>query len=338
MFRTKVTDLLGIQYPIVGGTMMWITTPEFTAAVSEAGGLGTLASFNYPTKREFREAIDLVRNATDKPFAVNVNLFPAQRPVNADEYLDVILEKKIRIVETSGGKVNEEWGKRFKEAGITWIHKCVGVRYARKAERLGADIITVVGFENGGATGTLDLGTLVLVPSVVDGVRVPVIGGGGVSDGRGLAALLSLGAQGVIIGTRLLLTKEAPIHPGLKEALLKASELDTQLILRSLGRTHRVWSNSAASECISLEKAHADESQIIKAASGDRSRVMYRDGNVDLGVLPCGQGIGLARDIPTVKELFDRIIEEAGRIVMGLVQSNSARCEKGSRSTDSYFR
>jgi NADH:quinone reductase (non-electrogenic) len=322
MFRTKITERLGIERPILGGVMMWITNPEFTAAVSEAGGLGILASFIYPSRQEFAEAIDQVRAATDKPFAVNVNLFPAQRPVNMDEYIDVILEKGVRIVETSGPKVTEEMGKRFKEAGILWMHKCVGLRYALKAERLGADIVTVVGFENGGATGELDLGTLVLVPSVVRGVRVPVIGGGGVSDGRGFAALLALGAQGVILGTRLLLTKEAPIHPHLKQALLNASELDTVLILRSIKNTHRVWSNSAARECVSLEASNAELADMISIVSGQRSRAMYRDGRIDGGVLPCGQGIGLARDIPSVKELFDRIIGEAGQILRDLARSS----------------
>ncbi len=324
MFRTKVTELLGIEHPILGGVMMWITTPEFTAAVSEAGGLGILASFIYPSREEFAQAIDQVRAATGKPFAVNVNLFPAQRAVNVDEYIDVLIEKRVRIVETSGPKVTEEMGRRFKEAGILWMHKCVGLRYAQKAEKLGADIVTVVGFENGGATGELDLGTLVLVPSVVAGVRVPLIGGGGVSDGRGFAALLSLGAQGVIMGTRLLLTREAPIHPQLKQALLNASEQDTVLVLRSIKNTHRVWANAAARECVSLENARAQLSDMISIVSGQRSRAMYLDGRIDGGVLPCGQGIGLARDIPSIQELFGRIIEEAARVLRDLARSSGA--------------
>src|SRR5271157_3572738 len=243
MFQTRVTNLLDIKYPIVGGTMMWISTPEFTASISNAGGLGVLASAMYSTSQQFAAAVDRLLDLTDKPFAVNLNLFPAMRPIDNNEYLDVLLQKGIKIVETSGHSAPEELCARFKDAGMTWIHKCVGLRYALKVQEMGADIVTVVGYENGGATGKLDIGTLVLVPRVADSVRVPVIGGGGVCDGRSFLAVLSLGAEGVIMGTRLLATQEAPIHDNLKQALLKAQEVDTRLIMRSIGATHRVWEN-----------------------------------------------------------------------------------------------
>ncbi len=311
MFSTRVTEMLGIRYPIVGGAMMWISTPEFVAAISNAGGLGILASAMYDRKEDLAEAVDRVRERTREPFAVNLNLFPAMRPIDNREYLDVLLEKGVRIVETSGHSAPEDLCTRFKEAGMVWIHKCVGIRYALKVQDMGADMVTVVGYENGGATGKLDLGTLVLVPRVVESVRIPVIGGGGVSDGRGLLAVLALGAEGVIIGTRLLLTQEARIHPRIKEALVEASELDTRLIMRSINATHRVWANAAAQQCAEAEARGAALEEILGIVAGARAKQMYAQGELDLGILSCGQGVGLAHDIPTVAELFERIVGQA---------------------------
>jgi NADH:quinone reductase (non-electrogenic) len=313
MFQNRLTEMLGIKYPIVGGTMMWISNAEFTAAISNGGGLGVLASAMFSTKEAFADALDRLNDLTDKPFAVNLNLFPTMRPIDNNVYLDVLLEKGVKIVETSGHSAPEELCSRFKKAGLTWIHKCVGVRYAIKVEKMGADIITVVGYENGGATGRLDIGTLVLVPKVVDSVKVPVIGGGGVSDGRGFLALMALGAQGVIIGTRMLTTREAPVHENLKRALVEATELDTMLVMRSIGATHRVWANAAARKCAELEENKADLAQILQVVSGERAKQLYVQGDLDAGIVSCGQGIGLVNDIPTVKEVLDRIIEEATR-------------------------
>jgi nitronate monooxygenase len=183
---------------------------------------------------------------------------------------------------------------------------------------MGTDIITVVGYENGGATGKLDIGTLVLVPRVAETIKVPVIGGGGVSDARGLLAVLALGAQGVIIGTRLLATKEAPIHENLKKALIEASELDTMLVMRSIGATHRVWANAAAKKCLELEADAAGLPEILKVVAGENAKRMYDEGEVDVGVISCGQGIGMVHNIPTVQELFDGIISEAIEIAKRL--------------------
>jgi NAD(P)H-dependent flavin oxidoreductase YrpB (nitropropane dioxygenase family) len=313
MFQNRLTEMLGIKYPIVGGTMMWISNAEFTAAVSNGGGLGVLASAMFSTKEAFADALGRLNDLTDKPFAVNLNLFPTMRPIDNNIYLDVLLEKGVKIVETSGHSAPEELCSRFKQAGLTWIHKCVGVRYAIKVEKMGADIITVVGYENGGATGRLDIGTLVLVPKVVDSVKVPVIGGGGVSDGRGFLALMALGAQGVIMGTRMLTTREAPVHENLKRALVEATELDTMLVMRSIGATHRVWANAAAKKCAELEENKADLTQLLQVVSGERAKQLYVQGDLDAGIVSCGQGIGLVNDIPTVKEVLDRIIEEATR-------------------------
>ena len=320
MFKTNVTELLNIKYPIIGGTMMWISDAEFVAAVSNAGGLGILASAIYDSKEKFAGAIDRIHELTDRPFAVNLNLFPAMRPIDNNEYLKVMIEKNVRIVETSGHGAPVELYSRFKEAGMIWIHKCVGIRYALKVQELGADIVTVVGYENGGATGKLDIGTLVLVPAVKDALSIPVIGGGGVSDGRGLAALLSLGADAVIIGTRLLATEECPINIKLKHALVNATELDTMLIMRSINATHRVWSNAAAEKCADLESQGADFNKIYGVISGDNARKMFCDGDLDAGILACGQGVGLTHDIPTVKDLFIRIMSQAKETAKALLK------------------
>jgi nitronate monooxygenase len=184
MFQTKITGMFGIKYPIVVGTMMHLSRAEMVAAASNAGALGVLASANFQTKEEFRQEVKKLKGMTDKPFAVNLNLFPALRPIDNWEYLEVIFEEGIKIVETSGHKAPDELAKDLKAQGITLIHKCVGVRYALKAESIGADVVTVVGYENGGATGTLDITTLCLVPRVVDALKIPVIGGGGVEIGR----------------------------------------------------------------------------------------------------------------------------------------------------------
>ncbi len=320
MFKNKITRMLGIKYPIIGGTMMSISKADFVAAISNAGGLGILASAIYHSKQDFAAAIDRIRQLTDKPFAVNINLFPSIRPINNDDYMDVLVEKKVKIVETSGHSAPEELCARFKQAGMTWIHKCVGIRYAKKVEKMGADIVTVVGYENGGATGKLDIGTIVLVPCIKDAVDLPVIGGGGVSDGRGVAAVLSLGASAVIIGSRLMMTKECPIHDNLKQSLCNATELDTMLIMRSIGATHRVWNNAAAQKCLEIEKAKGDFDEVLSIVAGDKARKMYDEGDIDVGVVSLGQGVGLVHDIPTVKELFDRIMDEAEKTVLKLAE------------------
>lgn len=311
MFKTKVTERLQIEYPIIGGTMMHLGTPEYVAAISEAGCLGILCSAMYPSKEEFRAAVEKARSLTKKPFGVNLNLFPAMRPIDNNEYLDVIDEMGIKVVESSGHKAPEELVERLKNNNKTWIHKCVGLRYARKAVSLGADIITVVGYENGGATGVMDIGTSVLVARAAEELKVPVIGGGGVGNGRGLVAMLALGAAGVIMGTRFLLSDECPIHANLKNALLKADETQTVLVMRTIGNTHRIWKNSVADRVVELETKHASLEEIIKEASGVKDKEMYASGNVEKGTISLGQGIGLVHDIKPVKQIVADIMREA---------------------------
>ena len=319
MIKTKVTEMLGCKYPIIAGTMARISNPEFVAAASNAGACAVLASANYKSPDELRDAIKKTQSLTDQPFAVNINLFPALMPQDKlEDYVDATLSEGVKIIETSGHKAPEDLVPKFRDGGAIWIHKCAGVRYAIKGAALGADMVTVVGYENGGATGVLDIGTMVMTPSVVDALDVPVIAGGGVSDGRGVAAILALGAEGVIMGTRMMATKECPIHDDLKQAFIEATETDTCLALRSVQNTHRIWNNKAAQKVIELEAQGAALFQLIQAASGDKAEKMYREGDIDLGVVACGQGVGLIKDIPTVQELLDRIMVEAEEVISRL--------------------
>ena len=311
MFKTRVTEKLGIKYPILGGTMMWLSVPKFVAAISNAGALGILASATFPTKQTFHDAVREVKSLTKKPFAVNLNMFPGLRPIPNEEYIEVLLKEGVKIVETSGHKAPEDIIGTLKKAGCVCMHKCVGVRYALKAQSLGVDIVTVVGWENGGATGVLVVATLPLVPWVVDNLKIPVVAGGGVGDGRGLVALLALGAEGVIMGTRFLVTEECPLHPKVKEALVNANETDTMLILRSIGNTHRVWKNKMA-ETIAAEEAKGTGLEgLIPLIKGENNKKMFESGDLDAGTLACGQAIGLARKVQPVAEAVEEIIAQA---------------------------
>jgi nitronate monooxygenase len=273
-----------------------------------------LASAIFQTQEEFRLEIKKLKGMTDKPFAVNLNLFPAMRPIDNREYLEVIFDEGIKIVETSGHKAPEELTKDLKAQGITLIHKCVGVRYALKAESIGADVVTVVAYENGGATGTLDITTLCLVPRVVDALKIPVIGGGGVADGRGFLALLALGAQGVIMGTPLLVAEECPIHPQLKQALIEATELDTMIVMRSIQNSHRVWINEVAKKVAELEKQQAGLQEIVQVAAGEKARRMFQEGDLNAGVISCGQGVGLVKKVMPMKDIIEGIVHQADEL------------------------
>jgi nitronate monooxygenase len=314
MFQTKITEMFGIKYPIVVGTMMFLARAEIVAAASNAGALGVLGSAMFQSKEEFRQEIKKLKGMTAKPFAVNLNLFPMRTPVDNREFMEVIYEEGIRIVETSGHKAPEDLAIDLKAHGITLMHKCVGVRYALKAQSIGADAVTVVGYENGGATGTLDVTTLCLVPRVVDALKVPVIGGGGVTDGRGFLALLALGAQGVIIGTATLIAEECPIHPKLKQALIEATELDTMVIMRSIQNSHRAWANEAARKVAELEKQQAGLEAIVQTAGGDKVRRMYQEGDIQAGVISCGQGVGLVKKVMPMKDIIEGIVYQADNL------------------------
>jgi NAD(P)H-dependent flavin oxidoreductase YrpB (nitropropane dioxygenase family) len=315
MFSTPLQRQLNTALPIVGGTMMDLSTPPFVAAICDAGALGIIPSAMYKDYDRFRDALRQLKDLTDRPFAVNLNLFPAMAQLDNLRYLEIAADEGVRIVETSAFAPPEDLAAAIKARGLLWIHKCVGVRYARKAERLGADAVTVVGFENGGATGNLNVTTLVLVPATVDAVKIPVVGGGGVVDGRTLVAVLALGAQAAIVGTRLMLSEECPIHHDLKQALLRATELDTDVIMRSVGFAHRVWMNEASKKAAEVEARGGGIGELYPHVSGEAARRMYETGDLTAGSIACSQAIGLVHAIKPVAEILAEMMQQAREIV-----------------------
>jgi nitronate monooxygenase len=318
MLKTRITELFGIEQPIVGGCMMHISRPEFVAAISDAGALGLLASAMFDTQDAFRQAVHTVKSLTGKPFGVNLSLFPALRPIDNDLYVDVILEEGVPVVETSGHRPPEELLARLKAGGVKTMHKCVAPRHALSAQKAGVDAVTIFGTEGGGHIGELGLSTLVLVPRTADLLEIPLLAAGGIADGRGLLAALALGADGVTIGTRLLVTEECPLHEDVKRALVAAGEQDTVPILGSLHNTLRAWKNAAALRVAEIEAEGGDMWQILPLVAGTETRRMIEGGDVDAGVLACSQGIGLVDEIKPVAEVIEGMVREAEAIRGGL--------------------
>ncbi len=318
MFKTRITEMFGIEHPIVGGAMMHVSKPEFVAAVSNAGALGMIASAMYETQDEFRQAVRRVKALTTKPFGVNLSLFPALRPIDNELYVDIILDEHVPIVETSGHRPPGDLLARVKTGGVKTMHKCVSVRHALSARKAGVDAITVFGSEGGGHIGELGLTTFTLVPRAVEVLDIPILAAGGIADGKGLLAALALGAAGVTIGTRLLLTVECPIHDSLKQALVSATEADTMAILGSLRNTLRAWKNAAALKVAELESHQAELSEILSIVSGTETKRMYEEGDLDAGVIPCGQDIGVIHGIKPVAEVIEGMVREAEDILSRL--------------------
>jgi len=316
MFKTRVTELLGIEHPIVGGCMMHISGPEFVAAISDAGALGMMASAMFATQDEFHQAVRRAKSLTDEPFGVNLSLFPALRPIDNDLYVEVILEEGVPVVETSGQRPPQHLLARLKAGGVKTMHKCVSVRHALSAQRAGVDGVTIFGSEGGGHIGELGLTTMALVPRAADVLDVPVLAAGGIADGRGLLAALALGAEGVTIGTRLLVTEECPIHDNLKQALTAATELDTLPILGSLHNTLRVWKNTAALKVAELEANQAELWEILALVAGTETKRLFQfeEGDLDSGVLACSQSIGIVHEVKPVAEVIGEMVREAAEI------------------------
>lgn len=331
MLRTRITDLFGIQHPVVGGCMMHISGPEFVAAISDAGALGMMASAMYDTQDGFREAVRTVKALTDKPFGVNLSLFPALRPIDNDLYVEVILQEGVPVVETSGQRPPEELLARLKGAGIKTMHKCVAPRHAVSAQRSGVDAVTVFGSEGGGHIGEMGLSTMVLVPRTADLLDVPLLAAGGIADGRALLAALALGAEGVTIGTRLLVTEECPMHENVKRALIAATEQDTVPVLGSLHNTLRAWKNAAARRVAEIEAQQGDMWEILPLVAGTETRRMLQDGDVEAGVLACSQSIGLVQEIKPVAEVIAGMVREAEAIVEALAGALDVHLVTGHR-------
>ncbi len=317
MLETRVTRLFGIKYPIVQGGMMWISRAELVSAVSNAGGLGIITAFTFSNPNDLGDEIEKTKDLTDKPFGVNITLMPTFRPVDIDGYIDVVVNSGVRIVETAG-RSPEPYMERLKAAGVSVIHKCTAVRFARTAQRIGCDAVSIDGFECAGHPGEEDITSLVLIPLTVDAVEIPVIASGGFGDGRGLVAALALGAEAVNMGTRFMATKEAPAHMRVKEQLITASERDTVLLLRSFRNTMRMMRNATADKVLELERQEADIHQLEKLISGKAGLGLLESGDVDSGLISVGQVVGLIHDIPTVKELIDRTVREAEEVASSL--------------------
>ncbi|CAM3838240.1 Nitronate monooxygenase [Pseudomonas reidholzensis] len=314
-FRNRVTELLGIRHPIVQGGMMWVGRAELASAVSNAGGLGTLTALTQPTPDDLRREIERCRSMTDKPFAVNLTILPSVNPPPYAEYRRAIIESGVRIVETAGNKPQEHV-EAFKAHGLTVIHKCTAVRHAVSAQRMGVDIISIDGFECAGHPGEDDIPGLVLIPATADQVTIPIIASGGIGDGRGLAAAMALGAEGVNMGTRFCATREAPIHEAIKQFLVDNDERATHLIFRKFHNTGRVARNSVSDKVVSLSQAaEATFEDVRSYVSGARGREALATGNLDAGLIWAGQIQGLIHDIPSCQVLLERMVREASEII-----------------------
>ena len=317
MLKTRFTELVGVQYPIVQGGMQWVGRAELVAAVANAGALGFITALTQPTPDDLRKEIARCREMTDKPFGVNLTILPALKPPPYAEYRQAIIDSGVKVVETAGNNPQEHIAE-FKKHGIKVIHKCTAVRHALKAESIGADAISIDGFECAGHPGEDDIPGLILIPAAADKVKIPMIASGGFGDARGLVAALALGAEGVNMGTRFMCTVESPIHPRIKQQIVDNDERATELIFRTLRNTSRVASNAVSREVVSIErKGGATIDDLKHLVTGQRGRGVYEMGDPEFGIWSAGMVQGLIHDIPTCAELVSRMVREAEEIIAG---------------------
>jgi len=318
MIKTRFTELFGIEHPIVMGGMQWVGRAELVSAVANAGALGFLTALTQPTPEDLVKEVQRCREMTDKPFGVNLTILPSLRKIPYDEYRQAIIESGIKFVETAGNNP-EPHLPDFKKAGVKVIHKCTSVRHGITTERIGCDAISMDGFECAGHPGEDDVTNLVLLPIARDKIKIPMIASGGLGDARGLVAVLALGAEGMNMGTRFMATKESPVHENVKQQMVKNDERATEMIFRTLNNTARVASNSVSREVVSIEaKGNATIDDLSHLVSGQRGKVVFENGDVEHGIWSAGMIQGLIHDIPSCKELVDRIVEDAGQIIGGL--------------------
>ena len=321
VMKTRVTQMLGIRYPIIQGGMMWVGRAELAAAVSNAGGLGILTALTQPTPEALIAEIERCRTLTANPFGVNLTILPSATPPPYEAYLDAIIAAGVAILETAGNNPGPFIAKA-RAAGLRVVHKCTAVRHALAAERMGADIVSIDGFECAGHPGEDDVGGLVLIPAAVRKLKIPVVASGGIADGRGLAAALALGAEGVNMGTRFCATREAPIHDNIKRLLVDSSERDTRLIFRTLHNTGRVLKNAVSEEVVTTERrpGGCEFKDIHHLVKGARGRDALLSGGVDDGLVWGGQAVGLIDDVPSCAELIERMVADCRQHLRAAVE------------------
>lgn len=309
--RTRVSELLGIKYPIIQGGMMWVGRAELASAVSNAGGLGIITALTQPTPEALRLEIERCRTLTDKPFGVNLTILPSTNPPLYEAYLDAIIDSGVKVIETAGSNPRE-FIQKAKVAGVTIIHKCTSIRHALSAERNGVDAVSIDGFECAGHPGEDGIGGLILFALAARQVSIPLIASGGIADGRTMAAAFALGVEGVNMGTRFCATKEAPIHDRIKALLVSSSELDTNLIFRTLHNTGRVLKTSVSDAVVAIENraGGCEFKDVQPLVAGAKNRAALESGDEALGLIWAGQTVGLIDDIPTCADLLQRMVDD----------------------------
>ena len=315
MIKTKLTEMFGVEHPIIQGGLMWVATAELTSAVANAGAMGFMTALTQPDAEALRAEIRKCRDMTDKPFGINLTILPSLRQPDYPAYIRVCIEEDIKFIETAG-RNPEPFMEPLKAAGIKVIHKCTSVRHAIKAEKVGCDAVSIDGFECAGHPGEDDVTTLILLPLTQDALSIPIAASGGFGDGRGLAGCLALGADAMNMGTRFCATEEAPIHENVKQMLVDKDERATKLIMRTLRNTERVVVNEAVNQVLEIEaKGNTKIEDIAPLVSGLVGKKMFEEGDTNAGIMSAGQIMGLIRDIPTCQVLIDRIMSEAEDII-----------------------
>ena len=324
MLKTRITDLFGIEHPVIQGGMQWVGYAELVSAVSNAGALGILTALTQPTPEDLAKEIERTREMTDKPFGVNLTVLPTINPPPYEEYAQAIVGSGVKIVETAG-RSPEPFMELFKEYDVKVIHKCTSVRHALKAQSVGVSAITIDGFECAGHPGEDDIPSLVLLPQAAEALDVPVAGCGGFSDAKSMVAALALGGEAIVMGTRFMATQEAGIHQNVKEKMTEADELSTNLMFRTMHNTARVFKNSVSDQVVEIESTGSATFEDVKdLVAGQRGRVVFEEGDLEHGIWSAGISVARVKDVPTCKEMVSRLVSEAEEIIDGRLQSVKA--------------
>jgi len=314
-FKTRITELLGIEHPIICGGMQWISRAEIVAAVGNAGGIGFITAESLETPEDLREEIKKTRDLTDKPFGINLSMVPEfGLPERTLKFCDIVVEEGVKVVETAG-RSPEPLMPKLKEGGVKVIHKLTSVKHALSAQKLGVDAVTMIGFGSGGHIGNDNVASFILLPKAVAALEIPVIAGGGICNGRGFLGALAMGAEAVLMGTAFMMTQECKVHPNIKERLLETKETDTALLLTTIMNPVRCIKNKLADECLAIEAEGADFEKIINTVAGGKGQVAYDSGDPDGAPIACGQIAGLIDEIKPVGQVIEDILSEADQLL-----------------------